>query len=245
MSAQRESWGLAWIGRWIGRVIAVLVLIPIRLLWEGVTLMGRGIVAALVFFLEHLLEPVCTLLWHWVIRPAWHFVANILWGWLLQHVLWGLVLTPVLAVILDYVLRPVRRAIEEWLWRRVLRPVAGWLWRRVLYPVAKAVALVALVLGEWFIVRPLYALWRWGLHPLWRALRTILRFGWKVATLVVAVLVVMPCAFVYRTVLRPIFAAFTVAWRTLVTRPLRWSYRNVITPMNRWAADTINAALGR
>ncbi|MET7772181.1 hypothetical protein [Nocardia sp. NPDC005366] len=245
MSTQGGSSDPASLGQWIARAIAVVILIPLRLAWEGVKLIGRVTVAALVYFLEHLLEPVCRLVWHWVIRPAWYFVKNILWDLVINHMLWGMVLTPVLALLLDYILRPLRRAVEEWLWRRVLRPAAGWLWRRVLRPAIEFLAGVCLFLLDRLVYRPSRALWRWVLHPLWRALRATLLFGWRIATIVVGVLVVIPCAFVYRTVLRPVFAALTAAWHVLVTRPVRWTYRTVIAPMNRWASDIVSTVFGR
>ena len=245
MSTQGGSSDPTSPGQWIARAIAVVILIPLRLVWEAMKLLGRVLVAVLMFFLEYLLAPLCGLVWHWVIRPAWYFLKNILWDLVLHQVLWGLVLTPLFALILDFVLRPLRRAVEEWLWRRVLRPAASWLWRRVVRPVAKFVAGMCWLIFDYLVYRPLRALWRWVLLPLWRALRATLSFGWRIATIVVGVLVVAPCAFVYRTILRPVFGALAIVWDVLVTRPVRWTYRTIVAPMNRWAADIVSTVFGR
>jgi hypothetical protein len=82
------------VAQWIARGLAIVVLVPIRLLWEGIRLLGRVTGAALVYVARHLLVPLAELIWHWMLRPAWIFAKDFLWGWVLQHLLWGLVLTP-------------------------------------------------------------------------------------------------------------------------------------------------------
>ncbi|WP_067847632.1 hypothetical protein [Nocardia lijiangensis] len=233
------------LGAWIARVIAVVVLVPVRLLWEGVRLLGRMLAAALWYFLTRLLAPVAQFVWCWVIRSIWLFVKDFLWGWVLQHVLWGLVLTPLVALLLDYFLRPLRQAIERWLWRTVVRPALGWLWRAVLEPLLGALLMAIYWLGKWFVVWPLVQLWRWVLGPLWLLLRTVLTYAWRVATVLVGVLVVAPCRFVYRTVLRPLLQVAAAVWVALVVRPVRWVHGTVVTPVNRWAAEILTGVFGR
>ncbi|MGN2639568.1 hypothetical protein ACTD5D_26050 [Nocardia takedensis] len=233
------------IAQWIARAVAVVILIPLRLVWEGVKLCGKVVVLSLVFLAEHLLFPLCSFTWHWVIRPLWLFCKDFLWGWLLQQVLWGLILTPVLAFVLDFVLRPLRHAIERWLWQRVLRPALTWLWRAVLRPVLEFVLGALWLTIEWLIVRPLVVLWRYVLKPLGRALGATLRFGWRVATRVVRVLLVIPCAFVYRIALRPVLVALAAVWVLLVARPVAWVYRTVLRPMNKWAAEIVTSVFGK
>ncbi|MFQ6394746.1 hypothetical protein ACLMAJ_14925 [Nocardia sp. KC 131] len=244
-------------GQWIARAIAIVVLIPVRLLWEGVELLGRIVLTVLRFVRTQLLEPVCRFAWQWLIRPVWAFVKDFLWGWLLQHVLWGMVLTPIGALLLDFFLRPLRRAVEEFLWRRVLRPAAEWLAREVLLPVGSAVFWVLYkgykyliawplyMVVKYLIVWPLYQLWRWILLPLWRLLRAVLLYAWRIATIVVGVLIVIPCRVVYRAVLSPIFTAMAIAWQAVVARPVRWLHANVVTPMNKWADEIMTTVFGR
>lgn len=230
---------------WIARIVALVVLVPVRLLWEGVRLVGRVTAAALGYVFFGVLIPAARFLWYWVIRPVSLFFKNIVWGWLLQQVLLGLVLTPLFVLLLDFVLRPLRRAVEEWLWRRVLLPALEWLWETVLRPTIKVLALVTVWLTYRLIVLPLTALWRWVIQPLWRLLRTVLTYAWEVATVVVGVLVVTPCRALYRHVLRPVLVAFAAVWAAMVVRPLRWVYAHVLSPVNKWAAEILNTVFAR
>ncbi|MFE7743930.1 hypothetical protein [Nocardia sp. NPDC057455] len=233
------------IAQWIARGIAIVVLVPIRLLWEGILLLGRVTGAVLVFVARHLLVPVAELIWHWMLRPAWIFVKDFLWGWVLRQLLWGSVLTPLASLLLEYLLRPLRHAVEVFLWRRVIRPAGAWLLRWIVSPIVYAIAWVCHHIVEWLIVWPLSQLWRWVLRPLWAVVRATARYGGRVATLIVGVLVVIPCRAVYRYVLRPVFAAFAVVWHALVVRPVRWVHGTIVRPMNRWAAEVVAAVFGR
>ncbi|MFI7664351.1 hypothetical protein [Nocardia sp. NPDC049526] len=51
-------------GQWIARLIAIVLLIPLRLVWEGIELLGRITAAALTYIWNHLLDPICRLIWH-------------------------------------------------------------------------------------------------------------------------------------------------------------------------------------
>ena len=144
------------VGQWIARLIAIVILIPLRLLWEGVKLLGRITAAALTYIWNHLVDPLCHLTWHWLLRPAWAFVKDFLWGWLLHYVLWGLVLTPLAAFALDYFLRPLRRAIEAFLWRRILRPTLTWLTKTILLPIAAITLRVLYLACKYLIAWPAY-----------------------------------------------------------------------------------------
>ncbi|MEV6772255.1 hypothetical protein AB0N05_26855 [Nocardia sp. NPDC051030] len=244
------------IAGWLARAIAVLVFIPLRLLWEVCKLTVRVTINVLGYIFDNLLKPVAELAWHWIARPAWALVKDYLWGLLIQQLLWGMVLTPLGAFLLDFFLRPLKRAVEEWLWRRMLHPALVWLFRRVLEPVGKwimrwilapvgkAIALTLLFLAEWLLIRPLYVVFRWIIWPILCVLGAALYFGWKVATAVVGVLVVAPCRFFYRTVLHPILKVFAASWQAVVARPIRWIYLKVVMPMNKAAADIVTTLFG-
>ncbi|WP_067689623.1 hypothetical protein [Nocardia jejuensis] len=160
---------------WIARAIALVTFVPPRLLWEGCKLTVRIVVATVFFVRDRVLVPALELIWYWVVRPAWAFVENYLWGLLLQQFLWGWILTPLGAFLLDFFLRPMKRAVEEWLWRRVLRPALSWmftvalpavvnaLWRWILKPAGQATVWIATFLYAWLIVRPARLLWRGAL----------------------------------------------------------------------------------
>ncbi|MBF6353399.1 hypothetical protein IU449_02365 [Nocardia higoensis] len=245
------------IGEWVARAIAVVLLVPVRLVWEGVKWCGRAFVAVLVFVLEQVLAPVGRFVHLWVIRPLWFFLKDMVWGWAIQQVLWGMVLTPLGSALLNWLLRPLLRVIEQWLWQSILRPalnallnyvvvpVAKWLGKWVLGPALYAIAVSLRWVWTWCVVRPLALLWRWVLRPLWIALAATLYFGWRGASAIVRVLVVVPCAYLYRHVLRPALAALATVWRTCVVVPVSWVHRTVLMPMNRFAADVLGAVFGR
>ncbi|NNH69461.1 hypothetical protein HLB23_06180 [Nocardia uniformis] len=245
------------IGGWIARGIAITILIPLRLSWEGLKLLGRVAVATVDGVISRILAPIGRFVRDRLWRPVVGFVENYLWGLLLQQFLWGMVLAPIGAFLLDFILRPLRWAVEEFLWRRVLVPIGTWLmrylvqpvshalWRFLLRPIGLAAAWLVHHLVKYVIVWPLMQLWRWVLLPLWRLLRAVVVYAWMAATVIVDVLVVIPCRFVYRTVLRPILNLLAAIWRALVVVPLAWTYRTVLQPMNRWAADIMGTVFGR
>ncbi|MEU0541933.1 hypothetical protein ABZ319_18895 [Nocardia sp. NPDC005978] len=253
---QRDSENIS-IGGWVARAIAVVIFLPLRLLWEGCKLLGRVVLTALQYILDHLLVPIGRFVRRWIVRPAIVFVKDYLWGLLIQQLLWGAILTPLGALLLDFVLRPLKNAVEQWIWRRALRPALVWLgtrviapaarWidRRILRPVGRAVAAITWFLVKWLIIAPAVAIWRWIVLPIVRVFGAALAFGWRVATIVVGVLVVAPCRFLYRTVLRPLFAAIATAWRATVVRPLGWLYAKVVRPMNKAVGDIMSAVFGR
>ncbi|WP_280181091.1 hypothetical protein [Nocardia farcinica] len=232
-------------GEWLARMIAVVLLVPVRMLWEGARLCGRAVGAACRYLLDRLIAPVGRVIWYWVVRPLWLFAKDAVWGWALHHVLWGMVLTPLGAFLLDRLLRPLRRAVEEWVWRRVLRPGLVLLWRWVLRPIGYAVAVVAGRLWRWCVEWPLRVLWRWVLRPLWVAVAAVAWFGWRAATAIVDVLVVRPCRLLYRVIVGPVLRWVAEMWRFAVVRPVRFVHRRVVAPMNRVAAEVLSAVFGR
>ncbi|WP_157228800.1 hypothetical protein [Nocardia brevicatena] len=232
------------VGEWVARAIAVVLLVPVRLLWEAVKLCGRTVVAACVYVLDRLLVPMGRFVWYWLVRPLWLFVKDVVWGWALQHVLWGLILTPLGALLMDWLLRPLRHAVERWLWLLLL-PALELLWRWVLRPALYAFVVTVEWLWRWCVEWPLRLLWRWVLRPFWVLVAAIVSYGWRGATAVVRVLVVIPCVFVYRTVLCPVLRALGAVWEAAVVRPIRAVHRHVLAPMNRIAADLLNSVFGR
>lgn len=252
------------IGEWVARAFAVVLLVPVRLVWEGLKLCGRAIVAAGVFVRDKVLVPVRRFVWYWLVRPLWLFLKDGVWGWVIQHVLWGMVLTPLGAFVLAWVLRPLRYAVEQWLWRGAIRPVlvlvwrwvlrpvlyaiaatGDWLWQWLLRPVLHAIAVAGRWLWEWCVLWPLRMVQRWILRPCGILLASLAEYGWRGATAVVRVLVVTPCVFVYRYALRPVLHALAVAGEVVVVRPIAWVHRRVVVPMNRAVADLWNTIFGR
>ncbi|MGW0663026.1 hypothetical protein [Streptodolium elevatio] len=232
-------------GRWAARGIAVVLLVPFRLLWELLKLTGRLLLIGMVFTGRKLLVPGARFVHRWILVPGWAFFRDFLWGWLLRTVLWGIILTPVLAFLLDQILKPLQRAVERYLWRRVLKPLGQLTWKHVVRPTARVLIWVCWTLVVNLVIRPLAALWKWVLKPLWRAFRRVLTFGWRVATVIVGAVVVVPSRFVYRFALKPVLVGVAVVWTAVVVPPFRWTYRRVLLPMNRFVADAMGAVFGR
>ncbi|MBL1073986.1 hypothetical protein JK358_06225 [Nocardia sp. 2] len=246
------------IAGWVARAIAVVILLPPRLVWEGLTFLwravefaGRMIAAGLRYLRDRILVPAGKLFWYWVIRPAWIVLRDYLWGLLIVRLLWRTILTPLGALIRDFLLQP--------LWRYLLRPIGigvlwlgRWIERWIIDPIVRGTAAVARALGaaveflaRWLIGWPARQLWRWVLHPLVRLVAAAAAIGWQGAAYVVGLLVVTPCRRLYRTVLRPAGVLAARVWTVTVRQPMRWVRLKVLAPMNRWAADAIKLVFGR
>ncbi|MEW1547814.1 hypothetical protein [Streptomyces tsukubensis] len=163
--------------RWPALVIAVIVMVPLRMLWELVKLICKGI------------RVLC---WTWLLRPILEGLKILLWDWFLSPVLQFLarnVLVPIGNGI-TWVVERLRRPPFDFLIRHLLIKPGVLLCRWILAPVA-----FALIGALWFaggvsakvfnflIARPLSWLWRALLVPVWnhlcvpigQALRAILR----------------------------------------------------------------------
>ncbi|MFI1018862.1 hypothetical protein [Streptomyces sp. NPDC020965] len=170
---------------WPARIIAVIVVVPLRLLWELLKLIGEGIrILCWTWFLRPILKGLKILLWDWFLRPVLTFVARYLLVPIGNAIAWVVkrLLRPPFVFLMRYLLiKP-----GALLYRYVLAPVG----RYVLAPVA-----FALIGALWFaggvsttvlnflIVRPLSWLWHAVLLPIWnrllapigRAIRAVLR----------------------------------------------------------------------
>ncbi|HSA50773.1 MAG TPA: hypothetical protein VLH10_11790, partial [Yinghuangia sp.] len=150
--------------RWPARIIAVVVVVPLRLLWELVKAIGRG---------------VRLLLWDWFLRPVLIGLKIALWDWFLRPIGKGLKI-----LVWDWFLYPVGLFVWRWVLLPIGRAIA-WAWvRLVMVPIVFVARYVLLV--------PLSALWRWVLAPVGRAVVQALRFAWDVSTTVFTFLVVRP-----------------------------------------------------
>jgi hypothetical protein len=203
----------AWI-RWPIRVLAVLFVLPFRLLWELLGLIGR-------FLARYVGRPLAWL-WHYAVAvPAaflWHYLvavpAAFLWHWL--------VVIP-----------------ATWVWRHALRPVlewlivvpARWLWRHrrsLLRPfvVVLRYLLVVPFVWLWAVTAPVRrGLW-WVLSGLGRGIAAVLTAGWRGAGWVLWQL--------YRWVLRPAGLAVAWCWRHTVVPAYR-----MIAAGGRWVREAI------
>jgi hypothetical protein len=214
----------------------LIIVVPIRLLWEGLSALGRLVQAYIV-------RPIGWLLYNGLVRPLWWLlrvlVLQPLW-WVLRV----LVLRPLWWVLRVFVLLPAR-----WIWQQVLVPLGRILFRYVLKPLWAALAWVLTIvlvpfahLARW-LVRGLVALWRAVLWPVLVAFGRLIAQTWRLAGLVLFHLLVRPVRFLWRVLVRPVLRAIAYVWRVTVVRAARWARVHVWEPA-RVAGRSISRALG-
>ncbi|MCG5215915.1 hypothetical protein [Streptosporangium sp. KLBMP 9127] len=215
---------------WPARVIAVLIVVPLRLLWEAVAAIGRALDAWVI-------RPILVLLDYVLVRPLrWLFtvLVEIPLSWL-----WRAVLTPVGRWLWTYVITPVGRAVG---W------ALGWLLLIVITPFVYAFEMIG---------KGLRAFYRWikpVLVVLGRVLADALTYAWGVATVVVRFIgrvlfhiVVRPVRWLWRTAVRPVLVgtglAIAWAWREAIVRPAKWVHRNVLRPASQAVTEVVRTVI--
>jgi hypothetical protein len=211
----------AWI-HWPIRVLAVVFVLPFRLLWELFRLIGR-------FLARYVGRPLAWL-WHYAVAvPAaflWRYLVVVPAAWLWQRAL---------------------RPALEWLARWLIVVPAQWLWRhrrQLLRPFALVLhyLLVVSIAWLWAVTAPLWrglgrGLW-WVLTGLGRGIAAVLTAGWRGAGWLLCQL--------YRWVLRPAGLAIAWCWRRTVVpvwRALTAAGRRVHASILRPGADAARAVL--
>ncbi|WP_433795836.1 hypothetical protein [Actinoplanes sp. CA-252034] len=229
----------AWL-LWPIRAIAVVVVLPFRLLGMALEAIGRFLYRYLIvplgWFFQHVIVIPATWLWrHLIVIPAtwaWHWLIVIpaTWAW---H--W-LIVVP-----------------ATWLWVNVLRPPLHWLGKALVTVLGWFLAIPVILVGVplmwlWehalvpgahllyrWVLRPVAAfLWTWILVPVGRAvvwfLRAVvwfLRLGWQGTSWLFRQ--------IYRFLLRPIGMAIAVTWHYTIGAV----WRHVLAPTGRWLRDEI------
>ncbi|AGZ43871.1 hypothetical protein [Actinoplanes friuliensis] len=207
----------AWI-HWPIRVLAVIFVLPFRLLWELLVVIGR-------FLARYVGRPLAWLFHHAVVVPVawvWHYVVVVPISWLWRH----LVVVPL-----------------EWLAHRLLVVPGRWLWARrrwALRPFGLLVRYLLVIPVVWFftVTEPLWTalgqalVWtftmigrgidavavlayRWVLHPGWIGAGWVLRQA-------------------YRWLLRPVGLAIAWVWRHTVVPAYR-----MISASGRWVREAV------
>jgi hypothetical protein len=212
---------------WPARVIAIIIVVPLRLLWEAVAAVGRAVY-------RFVLRPLGLLIYHVVVRPL---------NWLF---------TMLVVIPLRWLFRVLVVIPLSWVWRVFLTPVGRRLYAYVLVPIGRAlrwvvaglllIILTPLVYGIDLLVRGIRALYRWArpaLAAIGGVIADALAYAWDVATVVVRFLgrvlfhtVVRPVRWVWRTAIRPVFVSAGLAtawtWRVAVASPVAWARRNLL-----------------
>jgi hypothetical protein len=214
----------------------LIIVVPIRLLWEVLSALGR-------FVQAYVMRPIGWLLYNGLVRPLW-WVLRVLVLRPLWWVLLVLVLRPLWWVLRVLVFRPAR-----WVWQRILVPLGRMFLRYVLKPLWTALAWVAAMvlvpftyLARW-LVRGLVAFWRAVLWPVLAAFGRLIAQTWRLAGLVLFHLLVRPVRFLWRTLVRPVLRAIAYGWRATVVPAARWARAAVWEPA-RAAGRSVSRALG-
>ncbi|MGW2477423.1 hypothetical protein [Streptomyces sp. NPDC001665] len=230
------------------RIVVLLVVLPVRMVWDALVVTARAAERVLFRPLGRAVARLFDVLWRYVCVPLGHALfwlarAVFVWPWV---ALWRHVVVPV-----------VRYGIVlplQWAYAHLLTPLGHglrWLYREVLVPAARWLGAALKWLLTVVFVMPVVLLWRYVLVPVGLAVAWLVRY-----------LIVVPLAWTYRNVLTPVghgiawvldlvirgieacFRGLGIALRWLVVvllvTPVVWVYRHVLTPVGR----EIAAALG-
>jgi len=194
------------------RIVVVLVVIPVRMVWDVLALCGRAVERvllrplgrALAWVFEKVITPVAlAVAWLAVIAGKVLFY----WPWV---GLWRCVVVPVVRYGLVV---PV-----VWVYRQLLTPLGhgiAWLVRALWWGFAWLVRTL--------LVAPVVWLYRYVLVPAGREIAAAVGVAWRIA------------GYVSRAVGRGLK---WLAW-SLVGRPVRWFYREVCTPVGHFVRDAV------
>ncbi len=211
------------------KIVALLVVLPVRVVWDLLAAFGRGLYRYVLGpLVVHVVAPVLRGL-GWLVATL--FKLLFVWPW---AALWRYVLRPVGSWLYAYLLTPAGRLLYAYLLRPLGLALArlGWLtWRYLLVPVGRALVWLALAVHRYLLL-PLH---RYVLTPLGRALAR----AWYVAGLITGglwwgckwagrVLVGWPAVQVYRYVLTPAGHLVRAVWR-----PVREAVREVRAEVRR------------
>lgn len=214
----------------------LIVIVPVRLLWEALRVLGRLVRA-------YVLYPLGWLLYHGLLRPLSWALRTLL----LRPLWWALV--HLVALPLRWALRTFVAIPARWLYRAVLTPLGRALVRYVLLPLGQglvwlvSVIVIPLVWAARWLGRGLAALWRTVLWPFLAAFGRLVAYAWHLAGVVLFHLLVRPVRFVWRTVVRPVLRAVAYVWRVTVVRAARWAGVHVWEPA-RAVTRSVSRALG-
>ncbi len=239
------------------RIVVLVVVVPVRMLWDLLAVCGRAVERALlrptgrglVWLYENVLTPVGR-------GAVWlaGFVGRLLfvWPWV---ALWRYLVVPVVTygVVIPVVwihrrlLTPLGHGIAwllvgighgiAWLVEHLLVAPARWIYDRLLTPVGHGAAWLAGFVGRLLFVWPWVALWRYLVVPVvtygvvipvvWIHRRLLTPLGHGIAWLLVGI------GHGIALVGKGVWTAVTWTVTTLLVVPLVWIFRRVLAPVGR------------
>jgi hypothetical protein len=191
----------------------LIVVLPVRLAWEALGALGRLVGA-------YVLRPLGLLLHHALLRPL---------AWILRVLVW-------------YPLRWTLRVLVVTPARRILLPLGRALLTYVVVPLLTGVAWLAALVAR-PVGRALAALWRVVLWPVLAASGRLVAYAWRLAGVVLHVLLVRPVVFLWRVLFRPVIRAVGWVWRATAVPAARW-FRDHVWEPARAAGRSLSRALG-
>ncbi|MFE1793884.1 hypothetical protein ACFW7J_36695 [Streptomyces sp. NPDC059525] len=226
------------------KVVAVLVVLPVRVVWDLVAAcarglgrhvlapLGNGLGWGLVRLWRYVLKPLVLVVFYWPWVGMWRYlvapVGSAAYRYLLRPL--GMGAAWVVLAVGRYVLAPLGAGLG-WVVRDLVAPPLAWVYRRVLTPLGHGVRWLVRGACLLVFVWPWVGLWRYVLAPVGRGVAWVVVHG-----------VVPPLVFLVREVLAPAWhlaGRITRAlgrglrwlWRGCVARPLAWVHRRVATPV--------------
>lgn len=219
------------------RIVVLVLVVPVRLVWDVLTAVGRAVHRAVLRPLGRGLAR----LWHTlVVRPlawAWPTLVVTPLAWL-----WRTLIVAPAARLWRWVLAPVGRgigAVAVWLVRWLVLVPARWLHTYVLSPLGRGTAWLVRGLGavlgglvRWTVIVPAVALWRYVLGPAGRLLAAV------VTVLVRETGAALGHCWRAAGILSRALGRFVGAvLRWTVVEPVRRVYRSVLTPVGHVIRD--------
>ncbi|MEU3404071.1 hypothetical protein ABZ766_09005 [Streptomyces sp. NPDC006670] len=254
-AAQGGDGCLAGVVRVPVKVVAVLVVLPVRMVWDLLVFCaraaGRHVLAPLgnalgwgiVRLWRYLLEPLALTVFYWPWVGLWRYVAAPVGSAVYRYLLRPVGLAAAWAVLAfgRYVLAPVGAGLG-WVLRDLVAPPLTWLHRQVLTPLGHGVRWLVRGICLLVFVWPWTGLWRYAVLPLGRGTAWVVVHG-----------IVPPLVFLVREVLAPAWhlagrvtralgRGLRWLWRGCVARPLAWVRRHVATPVGHALRQVWRAA---
>ncbi|MGW1776618.1 hypothetical protein [Streptomyces sp. NPDC002104] len=224
------------------KIVAVLVVLPLRVVWDLLVafarMLNRSVLGPLGQGVRWLWERAALPVLRgtgWLLGVLFKLVF--LWPW---AGLWRYAVLPVARAAYAYLLKPAGTG----LWRYLLVP----LWKYGLLPAGRGIALLLAGAVRYLLVRPAGALYRYVLTPVGHGLRWLARTVAAAAAWLAKALFVRPWVALWRHLVRPVAAGL---WTYLLAPAGRGVWAYLLVPLWRllvgaWhLAGRVSRTLGR